>query len=67
MWTLDELKQCRELIYPHVPEDDVEFAHKKVGGVARLAFDKKLLTVHMGSLKQRTKDVRLEDLQMAVD
>ena len=67
MWTLDELKQCRELIYPHVPEDDVEFAHEKVGGVARLAFDKKLLTVHMGSLKQRTKDVRLEDLQMAVD
>ncbi|CAN0422487.1 unnamed protein product [Ascophyllum nodosum] len=67
MWTLDELKQCRELIYPHVPEDDVEFAYEKVGGVARLAFDKELLTVHIGSLKQRTKEVRLEDLQMAVD
>ena len=67
MWTLDELKQCRELIYPHVPEDDVEFAYEKVGGVARLAFDKELLTVHMGLLKQRTKEVRLEDLQMAVD
>ncbi|CAN0062201.1 unnamed protein product, partial [Ascophyllum nodosum] len=67
MWTLDELKQCRELIYPHVPEDDVEFAYEKVGGVARQAFDKKWLAVHMFWLKQRTKEVRLEDLQMAVD
>ena len=40
MWTLDELKQCRKLIHPHVPEDDVEFAYEKVGGVARQAFDK---------------------------
>ena len=67
MWTLGELKQCRKLIFPHVPEDDVEFAYKHVGGAARQAFDKCCLTSEMERMRERVDNIRLEDLEKAVN
>ena len=61
------MKQCQKLIYPHVTEDDIEFAYKHAGGVARLAFDNNLLAENMDSMKERANDVRLKNLQRAVN
>ena len=44
MWTLDELKQCENLIKSRVSKDDVDFSYNNVGGVGREAFDKRWLS-----------------------
>lgn len=39
IWTLEELKTCRDLVFPHMSTEYVDRAYKIAGGDARVAFD----------------------------
>ncbi|CAM9615718.1 unnamed protein product [Pylaiella littoralis] len=49
VWELDELFECREAVFPHVPRADVAEYFRVVGGVPRAVFnDKKFVLAKRG-------------------
>ncbi|CAN0269983.1 unnamed protein product, partial [Pylaiella littoralis] len=66
VWDEDELLECREAVYSHVPSDDVKRAFGEVGGVACLVFDRTKLQKQKDKLIRAADKITLDLLKDAV-
>ena len=61
-WTLPELEQCRKLVSPHVPKEDVQDAFDTVGRVARAAFNRTFMLSSKVEIERRAASITLPEL-----
>ncbi|CAM9517557.1 unnamed protein product [Ectocarpus sp. 12 AP-2014] len=62
-WSLDELLDCQQAVFPHVRETDVRERYGEVGGVARAVFDAIKFQRLCGNMRGAAKNMDLNLLQ----